>query len=254
MITSVLCTSDSVPSSFILKISRKGSDLLKKSFGGKNTHYGIASELSWITINHSDNNKIIFSPNFSPFLPCFFHPSLSCGLQFIRPSPAFFHLSPKAQLVWISHPWPCVHVCVWRLKINIVICVRGGVGEIGGGYWGAGAAHLSQQASSNARLYFCVLCVSGFLMKSHSPPPTCFFTHTHLPDSTHTQTNSYLWILIPLISKGKLKQTFSLLKCTYSNTNLVVQLSSAEGEFNIIVITRQLLCCHLKREGRGRGR
>lgn len=32
VITSVLCTSDSVPSSFIRNISRKGSDLLKKSF------------------------------------------------------------------------------------------------------------------------------------------------------------------------------------------------------------------------------
>lgn len=35
VITSVLCTSDSVLSSFIRNISRKGSDLLKKSFGGQ---------------------------------------------------------------------------------------------------------------------------------------------------------------------------------------------------------------------------
>lgn len=43
--TSVLCTSDSVPSSFILKISRNGSDLLKKSFKGKKTHTRVKDSL-----------------------------------------------------------------------------------------------------------------------------------------------------------------------------------------------------------------
>lgn len=132
VITSVLCTSDSVPSSFILKISRKGSDLLKKSFREKTHMQDFASELPLITINHSYTNRIIISTLFTPFPPFFFYPSLLCPLQFIHPSPAFFHLSPKAQLVWISHPWPCMCACMWRLKINMVICVCGGVGEIGG--------------------------------------------------------------------------------------------------------------------------
>lgn len=34
-------------------------------------------------------------------------------------------------------------------------------------------------------------------------------------------------------------------------THLVIQLSRAEGEFNVIVITRQFLSCHLYRGGWG---
>lgn len=63
------------------------------------------------------------------------------------------------------------------------------------------AAHLYQQASSNARLHLSVLCVSGFLMKSNSPP----------------HTNLYRSRLIPLVSKGKLQLILSLLKCKNSN-------------------------------------
>lgn len=121
IVTSVLCTSDSVPSLFIRKISRKGSDLLKKSFGGRKT--SIRHRLRTVSDHHKSfilQHKLFLQPIFLP--SCFFSLNpFSLRSPIYPPLPAFIRdFPPKAQLVWISHPWPGTHVCACmpRLKIN----------------------------------------------------------------------------------------------------------------------------------------
>lgn len=229
-ITSVLCTSDSVPSSFTLKISRKGSDLLKKSFREKTLQrlprYVILPHRSF---THSLNCYLTSFP-----APFYFVSSihLSCSFQFIHHLPAAFHNSLWAQLVWISHPWPCA----WELKINMVICYCGRVLKIKWGYCGGGVpTYLSGPPLRSD-------CTISIMLAATSSDRT-----TRKACSTHFITSYYL--------KRNLK--FELMN-TGSRTNLVVQLPSAEWELDVIVISRQLLCCHLieeerKKDGESKG-
>lgn len=175
-----------------------------------------------ISINHLYTNRIIISSLFSTFLPCFFHPSLSCPLQFIHPSPAFFHLSPKAQLVWISHPWLCVCVCMWRLKINIVICVYGGVGEIGGviGEWRGVPTYLSGPLlMPDCASVHCVWVASLPNPMALHPHTSSHMhnQHTNLADGTRTQTHISKYSF-----RSYLKEKHFQPVSAHSHTNLVV--------------------------------
>lgn len=91
------------------------------------------------------------------------------------------------------------------------------------------------------------------LMECYSLSHT--FTRRHLDTHTHEQQPDSSHRNVCYICRRKKKQKNMSYKYFWKRshicTHLVIQLSRAEGEFNVIVITRQFLSCHLYRGGWG---